>query len=132
MRPHQIILLAAAMLCLGACAFSNRPPDPGTPTPAAHDGVFAAGEDSFQFNGDGKSISWQFAQPFPPLPAQGSGTYVFLFHNESWRYDAAEKLRIIPAGDVDASATLVLNKPATETTIEILVDGKTLSFTKQP
>ena len=118
-------------LCLGSCSVSNRPPDPGTPWPAAHDGVFASGKDLLRFNGDGESISWQFTAPVANLPAQGSGTYAFLFHNEKWRYDSAEKIRITPTDNPDASTVFNLSKPATATTITLLLDGRQTVFTKQ-
>ena len=132
MRFLKYCLIALlAGLCLGSCAFSNRPPDPGTPWPAAHEGTFVSGTDILRFNGDGKGISWEFTTSVSPLPAKGAGTYVFLFHNESWRYDAAEKIRITPADNTDASTVFVLSRPASSTAITLLLDGKQTVFAKQ-
>ena len=132
MRFLKYCLIALMLsLCLASCSVSNRPPDPGTPWPAAHDGVFASGADILRFNGDGKSISWQFAAPASTLPAQGAGTYAFLFHNENWRYDAAEKIRITPADNPNTSTVFTLSNPATATTITLLLDGRQAVFTKQ-
>lgn len=111
-----------------ACTHINRPPDPGTPWPAAHNGTFVSGGDSFVFNGDGKSVSWHFAQAVEGLGTEGAGNYVFLFGNESWRYDAAEKLKVIPAGG--KAVTFTLSRPATEDSIELLFQGERRTFKK--
>ena len=127
MRRFFILLMLA--FAVTACGTHiNQPPDPGTPWPAAHNGTFASGSDSFVFNGDGKSVSWHFAQPAAGLGAEGKGTYVFQFGNEAWRYDAAEKLKLMPEGG--KAVTFILGRPSTEDSIELLFEGEIRSFKK--
>ena len=121
-----IILLVCAVAGCGTRI--NRPPDPGTPWPAAHNGTFVCGDDSFVFNGDGKTVSWHFAKAVESLGTEGEGTYVFQFRNEAWRYDAAEKLKIIPSDG--KTVTFTLSRPATEDTIYLLFEGEARAFKK--
>ena len=106
----------------------NRPPDPGTPWPAAHNGTFVSGKDSLFFNGDGESIFWHFEQAVENLTSKGEGTYVFQFRNEAWRYDAAEKLKLMPSGG--KAATFNLSRPATEDAIYIQFGDESRTFKK--
>ena len=118
---------------LGGCKNVNLPPDPGTPEPAAHEGVFVCGSDTLFFNGDGKTLSWHFASEdscsVPDNakqlgPQQGSGTYTFLFSHGKARYDVAENLYI----HVDSvnRTTLMLAGPASDTLISFVGDNGTV------
>ena len=93
-----IVLASALLLLLSACGGRDQPPDPGTPEPPAHDGVFTSEYGTMTFNGDGESITFDFApelQEATGLPdGEQSGTYVFLFQHGEWRYDKAERFRI--------------------------------------
>ena len=120
MKQLIILLLFGA---LSGCAFTNRPPDPGTPWPAAHAGAFAEGLDTLFFNGDGKSVSWHFQQALDGLNAKGKGVYVFQFGNEAWRYDTAEKFLVIPAEGDGSRSVFILNRPVTAEAIGLLIDG---------
>ncbi|MBO7563219.1 MAG: zinc ribbon domain-containing protein [Bacteroidales bacterium] len=102
---------------LGGCKNVNLPPDPGTPEPAAHEGVFVCGSDTLFFNGDGKTVSWHFADG-----STGSGTYTFIFGHGMARYDVAERL-VLSDMTKQASYTFVLAKPASDTIIQIVSDG---------
>ncbi len=101
-----VVLIALAislLLLLCACGGRDQPPDPGTPEPPAHNGVFTSEYGSMTFNGDGESITFDFTpelQEATGLPGgERSGSYVFLFQHGQWRYDKAERLRI-SASDV--------------------------------
>ena len=99
MRKRLLLLLAACLLVfLCACGNQDTPPDPGTPEPPAHDGVFASAYGTMTFNGDGESITFDFTpelQEATGLPGgEQNGTYVFLFQHGEWRYDKAERFRI--------------------------------------
>ena len=99
MRKRLLLLLAACLLVfLCACGNQDTPPDPGTPEPPAHDGVFTSEYGAMTFHGDGESITFDFTpelQEATGLPGgEQSGTYVFLFQHGEWRYDKAERFRI--------------------------------------
>ena len=93
-----IVLAISLLLLLCACGGRNQPPDPGTPEPPAHDGVFTSEYGTMTFHGDGESITFDFTpelQEATGLPGgEQNGTYVFLFQHGQWRYDKAERFRI--------------------------------------
>ena len=126
---RRIVFFIVLMCAVAGCGTHiNLPPDPGTPWPAAHNGTFTCGDNSFVFNGDGKSVSWHFAQAVESLATEGEGIYVFQFGNEEWRYDAAEKFKVIPSGG--KAVTFIMSRPATEDTIYLLLEGEERSFKK--
>ena len=106
-KKRYFLLLAVTVLSvltfLAACGAKDLPPDPGTPDPPAHDGVFTGEYGTMTFNGDGESITFDFTpelQEATGLPdGEQSGSYVFLFQHGQWRYDKAERFRIT-ASDV--------------------------------
>ena len=96
-----VVLIALAislLLLLCACGGRDQPPDPGTPEPPAHDGVFTSEYGTMTYHGDGESITFDFTpelQEATGLPGgEQNGTYVFLFQHGQWRYDKAERFRI--------------------------------------
>ena len=93
-----IELAISLLLLLCACGGRDQPPDPGTPEPPAHDGVFTSEYGTMTFHGDGESITFDFTpelQEATGLPGgEQNGTYVFLFQHGQWRYDKAERFRI--------------------------------------
>ena len=96
MKKAAVATLLFILLC--ACGGRDQPPDPGTPEPPAHDGVFAGEYGTMTFNGNGESITFDFTPEFAeavglPTGVQ-SGSYVFLFQHGQWRYDKAERFRI--------------------------------------
>ncbi len=100
MKKAFAITFAAALLIaalMTGCA-KDRPPDDGTPSPEPLNGVFSGEYGELTFNGDGKSIelnvSGEFARLSGMTGGESAGTYVFLFHNESWRRDMAEYFRV--------------------------------------
>lgn len=96
-----VVLIALAislLLLLCACGGRNQPPDPGTPEPPAHDGVFISEYGTMTFHGDGESITFDFVPEMAEITGlpegEQNGTYVFLFQHGQWRYDKAERFRI--------------------------------------
>lgn len=126
MRPfHCIFIVTALAACFffgvpQGCSNRNLPPDPGTPWPDPHKGVFVSDADTLFFNGDGKSISWHFADEVPAIGKQGSGTYVFMFSKGEWRYDAAERLKILTQDLKEISFNLSLSERSTASAITLL------------
>lgn len=91
------------MLLGGALLFSGcgreKLPENGTPEPASLNGTFVSEQGSMTFNGDGKSIRYDFSEEFAATAglaeASGEGEYVFLFQHGTYRYDLAETFEII-------------------------------------
>lgn len=89
------ILISLLLLPLvSTCWFRGGPPKPASQTPPPLEGAFACGPDTLFFSGEGRGVYWHFAQDPPPLNARGQGIGIFLFHNEEYRYDAAETFRL--------------------------------------
>lgn len=109
-----IMILYFLASILEGCKNINLPPDPGTPEPEPLSGVFVCGEDTLFFNGDGKTVSWHFANS-----GSGGGTYTFIFGHGPSRYDVAEKLVISDTLNKE-SRTFLLKKPAADSLIQIL------------
>ena len=117
MRKLILILAALALLC--GCVHENKPYDPGTPAPAAHDGLFTSEHGSLRFNGDGMTVTIDFDEELAKLtglPAgETEGRYVFLSgdlppHGRvEVRYDTAFELKL-SAGET--SAVVELGEPS--------------------
>lgn len=122
MRKLFILPLAVLFIGLTGCWHINLPPDPGTPVPPPHDGVFVHETDTLFFNGDGKTIKWHFSQVIPEIGSMGQGQYVFLFGHGMCRYDVAEYFRIIATQDNNKSHSFALVGPASEAKISISRD----------
>lgn len=122
----------ATVLAIGVngCKNINLPPDPGTPVPAPHNGVFVHETDTLVFNGDGKTIEWHFAQEIPEIGSTGQGQYVFLFGHGMCRYDVAETFRIIATQDQNKSHSFVLVSPASDKKITIQRDDSSGTVTE--
>ena len=133
-RIIGLLLCLCLMACLAACSCSDdRPPQTDTPAPANHSGTFLSEYGSLTFNGDGQTITVKAGAAFAAasgLPAgENTGTYVFLFHNEQWRYDQAETLRIT----IDGKAYAFQNEVGgtdPDMIAFILPDGSTATFIK--
>ena len=82
----------------------NRPYDPGTPVPDPHKGSFVSDYGTMEFNGDGKTVVFDFDEKLASLTGlpQGKqeGEYVFLsgdlppHGSVDVRYDVAHELEI--------------------------------------
>ena len=131
-----VTILSVAVLAIGFNSYKNinLPPDPGTPEPVPHNGIFVHDADTLVFNGDGKTLVWHFAQEVPEIGASGQGEYVFLFGHGKCRYDVAETFRIIATRDQNKSHSFALIDPASDTRITIrrddLPDGNVERFQK--
>lgn len=101
MRKHFIclILVPLLMFIICACRSNDAPPSSDTPEPAALQGVFESEVGSFEFNGDGKTVTIHVSEEMAEKTELPEGDieaqYVFLFHGGSYRYDKAEYYRII-------------------------------------
>ena len=101
MRKHFIclILVPLLMFIICACGSNDAPPSSDTPEPAALQGVFESEVGSFEFNGDGKTVTIHVSEEMAEKAELPEGDieaqYVFLFHGGSYRYDKAEYYRII-------------------------------------
>lgn len=95
-------LLLCLFILLGLCACTkDKPPEDGAPEPAALNGTFLGEYGSLSFNGDGTTVTLDLtasgAEALALPYGETAANYVFLFHNEQWRYDKAETFRIILA-----------------------------------
>ena len=131
----MILLILITLYFLGSllegCKNINLPPDPGTPVPEPHEGVFVCGNDTLVFHGDGKTVSWHLTSDssVKNLGTQGSGTYAFLFSHGLARYDVAENLLIYK--DSLQNTYLMLSIPTKDTLISIIADkGAIFEFRK--
>lgn len=100
MKKRMIRLACIFMLVfLAGCFSDDSPPSDGTPAPPAHNGVFSSDYGTMTFNGDGKTVTIDVSEEFSEKTGVPAGktecNYVFLFHNEKYRYDKAEYFRII-------------------------------------
>ena len=104
-RILRIAFLCILLLGLVACSDTgNRPYEPDTPAPAAHEGVFVCEESSLAFNGDGQSIvlslRGDISDLFELKEGEYEGSYVFLSGDlppqgsVPVRYDTAHELKI--------------------------------------
>lgn len=109
-------LVIIALLIVGIILFindrlihsGNKPYEPNTPPPAAHNGTFSCEYGTMTFNGDGKTVIIDFNDELvglTGLPAgRHSGTYVFLSGDlppngsVEVRYDVAHELGISVEG----------------------------------
>lgn len=115
-----VLFVVFLVFLFSSCKHINLPPDPGTPVPAPHSGVFVHGADTLIFNGDGKTIAWHFENEIPRIGNEGQGQYVFRFGHGQCRYDVAEAFIMMKIGEQVESYTFVLPDFANDTTITIL------------
>ena len=104
MKKALKIIIAAALAAalLSACG-NDKPPEDSSAEPSALSGTFSGEYGKMTFNGDGKSIDIDASSELSKLTGlpegESSGSYVFIFRNESWRRDKAEIFRIILEGE---------------------------------
>ena len=98
--PVRMLITVMLILILGICACgrTDGPPADNGKELSALTGVFSYGENALLFNGDGQfviiDITPGFAEKSGLPEGKSEGTYVFLFHNGSYRRDQAEYFRI--------------------------------------
>lgn len=131
----RILLLWAVMaLLLTACGLNDAPPEGSTPEPTALEGTYVSEYGSLTFTGDGRTVILDLSDDFAQtsgLPAgRSEGSYVFLFHNEEWRYDKAEYVRIIIDGG-DYQFRNDLSSTNENTVSFFLDDGQSIRFEKE-
>ena len=134
----SVALFLASLLLLSSCLGVGRdkPPDNGTPPPSELSGTFTAEDGSTLTFGESHGVTLDFTEELAGktgFPAgESAGTYVFLFHNEEWRYDLAEYFRIT-VGDLTVN---FMNRPGEtgETVIAFTFPdtGETFRFEKNP
>ena len=134
MRFTFVLPALVLLLLLAACSGHNdRPPDNGTPWPENLTGTFVSGDSRLVFNGDGVTVQLELSDEMAEktgLPAgKSDGSYAFLFHNESWRYDLAEGLRIT-VGDISIRYITVPGSTDGQKVCFDAKDGSQLTFTK--
>ena len=74
-------------------------------------------------------LSGELAEKTGLPEGENEGSYAFLFHNESWRYDLAEGLRIT-VGEVSLRFLTVPGSTNGRQVCFTLNDGTELKFTK--
>ena len=104
MKKYILFFVALMLLLCGCTDGGNKPYEPDTPAPAAHDGEFVSEHGIMRFNGDGKSVGIEFDGYLAGLTGlpegRNVGTYVFLSGDlppngsTPVRYDVAHELRI--------------------------------------
>ena len=107
-----LFLVLTLFLC-GCTPDDNKPYEPDTPVPAAHEGQFVSQHGVMRFNGDGNTVvieSDAYLAGLTGLPeGRYEGTYVFLSgdlppHGSTpVRYDVAHELRLT----VDGISTVI-------------------------
>ena len=130
-RILRIAFLCILLLGLVACSDTgNRPYEPDTPAPAAHEGVFVCEESSLTFNGDGQSIvlslKGDISDLFELEEGEYKGSYVFLSGDlppqgsVPVRYDTAHELKIdlTVNGEGVVSVPLILREGAPPLTFD--------------
>ncbi len=98
------LCLAGGVLGCSGSNPGNKPYDPDTPAPAAHDGVFVSEHGNMRFNGDGIGIEIDFDRDLSELTGLPdglqTGSYVFLSGDlppngsVPVRYDTAHEMQI--------------------------------------
>lgn len=133
-RRLSAILCGVVIVLLAACGGGDAPPDDGSPEPPALAGVYSCVYGSLTFNGDGRSVAMDFTGEFAALSGlpsdQSEGTYVFLFHNEEWRYDKAEYFRVMLDGE-SFQFRNALGETSENTVAFFLDGGETVKFEKE-
>ena len=104
-----LVLVLTLLLC-GCSPDENKPYEPDTPVPVAHEGEFVSEHGLMRFNGDGESIEIEFDAYLSGLTGlpdgRHEGTYAFLSgdlppHGSiPVRYDAAHEVRITVEGTI--------------------------------
>lgn len=89
----RLFFFVLTLVLTSACGFRSTPPKLSEEEPEPLEGTFVCGSDTLRF-GEERGITWHFSQAPSPLENRGQGICVFLFHNEEYRYDAAETLRL--------------------------------------
>ena len=124
-RSAGILLLGTALI-LGILSYVDRkqresldnyPYEPDAPAPDPHDGTFRCEHGTLVFNGDGKTLMFDFDEELAELAGlpsgEQTGTYVFLSGNLpphgsiDIRYDVAHEWKI-STGDAEATIELGL------------------------
>lgn len=123
------------LVLASACGCFSSPPGPDTEKPDPLEGVFVCDKDTLRFGGEGRGITWHFSKAPSPLENKGQGIYVFLFHNEEYRYDAAETFRLRDTQGREHTFLLSSGSASADKLTlhdEYWPDGKTFIKTTQP
>lgn len=129
-------IITAVFLFVGAISLfscgKEPPPDGGTPEPRPVYGEYIADGSVLIFRADhiiDLDITEEFSKSSGLPVGKSEGTYVFLFHNEEWRYDKAETLRIT-IGGVNYTFANAVGTTGEKTLAFYLTGGDIVSFDK--
>lgn len=114
----RFLFSVLTLVLTSACGFRSTPPKLSEEKPEPLEGTFVCGSDTLCFGGEKRGITWHFSQAPSPLENRGQGICVFLFHNEEYRYDAAETLRLRDTQGREHSF-LLLSGPASATQLTL-------------
>ena len=126
------IVFLGAMVLLSACVSNDFPPDDPTTEPAPIYGEYVTECAMFTLNADHTlhiDITEEFSKKSGLPAGENSGTYVFLYRNEEWRYDKAETFQITIKG-VNYSFLNAVGTTNNKTLAFYLPDGDMVSFNK--
>ncbi len=125
------VFLFIGAISLAACG-SDFPPDDGTPEPRPVYGEYTGKGSILTFRDDhiiDLNITEEFSKSSGLPAGKSTGTYVFLFHNEEWRYDKAETLRLTING-VNYPFLNAVGTTCDKAIAFYLPDGSIVSFDK--
>ncbi len=149
------VVIATLITITGCGTTANKPYEPPTPAPSAHEGTFVSEHGTMIFNGDGSEIIINFDSELSDLTGipegEKAGTYVFLSGvlppagKVPVRYDTAHELQItiddesvgleLGLASADGSTTTISTETVTPDRIPICVlqEGKyiTVMFNKE-
>ncbi len=137
----KVLKIALTIVCVLALAWGilvyidhkqrenmdNFPYEPDWPAPAAHTGLFTSDHGTMLFNGDGKTLVYDFDERLAELTGLPQGkneaTYVFLTGNlpphgsMETRYDVAHELKISVRGKAEVVLDVAIANPDGKTAI---------------
>ena len=117
------VLLTTIIICLLFAGCSPKsydgPPDPGTPEPPFHDGIFMSEYGTMTFDGDGETVYIDFSPEYLEVldnpPNEETYSYVFTWYSfGKCRYDVATEFKLYnDASDTSLNFSLYLEGEGT-------------------
>ncbi|MBR6005784.1 MAG: hypothetical protein IK063_06120 [Clostridia bacterium] len=128
----MLIAFLGTMVLLSACGSNDFPPDDPASEPAPIYGEYVTECGVFTLNADHAlhiDITEEFSKKSGLPAGENSGTYVFLYRNEEWRYDKAETFQITIKG-INYSFLNAVGTTNNKTLAFYLPDGDIVLFNK--